>query len=71
MLKKKIKLQVHYTPLYMQKFLKKFNFSKKDYPVTEDFYRREVSIPIFYDLKKKMQDSIVSKLLSVINRYAK
>jgi UDP-4-amino-4,6-dideoxy-L-N-acetyl-beta-L-altrosamine transaminase len=71
MLKRKIKLQVHYTPLYLQKFLKKFNFDKKDYPVTEDFYKREVSIPIFYDLKKQIQDSIINKLTSVISRYVK
>ena len=71
MLAKKIKLQVHYTPLYHQKFLQKFKFNKKDYPISEDFYKRVISMPIYYKLNKTTQNKIIQKLTSCINKYAK
>ncbi len=71
MLKEKINLQVHYTPIYHQNFVKKFKFDKKDYPITEDFYRKEVSLPIFYDLKKDLQKNLIKKIKMCIYKNAK
>ena len=42
---KKLKLQVHYTPLYKQKFLKDLKFRVKT-SLSLKFYEKEVSIPI-------------------------
>ena len=53
MKEKGINLQVHYIPLHFQPFLKN-NFShikNAKFPVAEDFYNREVSLPIYFSLK--------------------
>ena len=71
MLKKKLKLQVHYTPLYKQKFLKDLKFRSKNFPVTEKFYEKEVSIPIFYNLGKSTQKKIIFSINNYLNKYVK
>ena len=66
MLDKNIKLQVHYVPLYNQKFLKKFKFKKSNYPNTEDFYKQEVSLPIYYSLRVSEQKYIIKNILNLL-----
>ena len=54
MLKQGIKLQVHYIPTHLHDYYKKkFKFKKNDFPVSENFYKNEVSLPIYYGLKTK------------------
>ena len=49
-----IRLQVHYIPIHLQPYYrKKYGFKKGDFPVSESFYKKEVSLPIYYSLKKK------------------
>ncbi len=63
-----IKLQVHYIPLHLQPFYKKnFGFKYRDFPITEKFYEKEVSLPIFYSLK----DNELRKVVKLINYYTK
>jgi len=63
-----IKLQVHYIPLHLQPYYRRnFGFSYGDFPVTENFYKKEVSLPIFYSLKEKELDKIV-KLVNQFTR---
>ncbi len=65
--KKNIYLQVHYIPLHFHNyFKKKYNFSKGDFPVSENFYRREISLPIYFDLKSKDQKYICDQLIKVL-----
>ncbi len=71
MLKKKLKLQVHYTPLYKQKFLKHLKFESKNFPITEQFYEKEVSIPIFYNLGKSTQKKIIFSINNYLDKYVK
>ena len=62
-LKKGIKLQVHYVPIYRHSYYKKkFNLKPSNFPNTENFYNQVVSIPIYYNLKKKTQFYIVNCL---------
>ena len=49
--KKKINLQVHYIPVNTQPYYKKkFGFNKKNFTNALDFYQKEISLPIYYDL---------------------
>ena len=66
MFKKGINLQMHYIPLYYHRYLKKFRFNKRDFPVAEDFYQKEVSMPIFYSLRLKDQKSIIRETLKYL-----
>lgn len=40
-------VQVHYIPVYWQPYYKVLGYKKGLCPVAEDFYRREISIPIY------------------------
>jgi dTDP-4-amino-4,6-dideoxygalactose transaminase len=64
--KNKINLQVHYIPIYRQPYYKKkFDYSFKDFPNAESFYKKEVSLPIFYKMKK----SVIFKVFKIIKKY--
>tara|TARA_X000000950_G_C13899004_1_gene654139 strand:- start:726 stop:1871 length:1146 start_codon:yes stop_codon:yes gene_type:complete len=63
MLKKGIKLQVHYIPLYrLDFFKKKFNYS--DFKNSEYFYKNAVSLPIYPSLSKVDQKYVIDNLLN-------
>lgn len=66
--KKKINPQVHYIPIHLQPYYKKkYNFKKGDYPVSEKFYNKEISLPIFYSLR----ESEVKKVAGYIKEFCK
>ena len=55
-----INLQVHYIPIHLLSFYKKkFHYKKGDYPEAEKFYAREISLPIYFDLKMKNVEQII------------
>lgn len=67
-LKKKISLQVHYIPIYNHDlYNKKFKFNRKFFPNSEKFYKKQVSLPIFYDLKVSKVLEICDLLKNFIN----
>ena len=69
LLKFGIKLQVHYIPIYKHTFYKKkFNLKEKNFPHTEKFYNEVISLPIFFDLSKKKQLYIISKIKNIISK---
>jgi len=58
-----IGLQVHYIPIHTQPYYKNyFNFQEGDFPIAEEFYRREISIPIYPTLKYEDLRFVVNKL---------
>lgn len=63
MREKKINLQVHYIPIPMQPYYKKnFDFKIGDFPITEKFYNREVSLPIYFSLKDREIKTVIKYL---------
>lgn len=59
--KKGINLQVHYKPTYKFKYYKKIKFIKsKSMKNSEKFYDQEVSLPIYYQLTKKIQLRVIN-----------
>ena len=66
--KRDIFLQVHYIPIHLQPYYKKnFKYKIGDFPVSEKFYSQEVSLPIYYSLKKKD----VYKIIRLINNFVR
>jgi len=63
--KKKIFLQVHYTPTYRFKKYRS-NFKRINFKNTENFFKETVSIPIYYELKKKDLKFICNQILNVL-----
>ncbi len=64
--KKGINLQVHYIPIHLQPFYKKkFGFKKKQFKNVENFYKNEISLPIYPSLKKNEVYKVINELLSL------
>ena len=56
--------QVHYIPIhYHEYYKKKFNFKKGDFPNSEDFYNKEMSLPIYPLLKKKYVFKVIDNII--------
>ena len=66
LLKKNIQTQVHYIPIPMHPFYKKYHYNKSDYKNANKYYSSCLSIPIFYELNKKMQDTVIKRLVEII-----
>ena len=63
--KKKIKLQVHYIPIHLQPYYKKkFDFKRGDFPIAEKFYEQEISLPIYFSLKKKEINYVANSIIN-------
>ena len=62
----KILTQVHYIPIFLFKHFKKMN-KKSDFPNALKYYNNCLSLPIFYDLKRKDQFTIVHKVKKFLN----
>ena len=68
MKKRDINLQVHYIPVHLQPFYKKnYGCKEGDHPVSEDFYQREVSLPIYPDLMKEDQERVILEIKELLN----
>ena len=67
MLNHNIKLQVHYIPIHLQPYYKKnYGFKKGDFPISEKFYDREVTLPIHFTLKENQIYKIIKSLKKII-----
>ena len=67
MKKKKINLQFHYKPIYRYSFFRKNrNFKITNKINSEKFQKNAVSLPIFYDLKKKNLKKIIVSIKKFI-----
>ena len=67
--KKKIFLQVHYTPIHLQPFYRaKFGYKRGDFPVAEKFFEDEVSLPIYYNLSIKEVNKICTLIKTFLFR---
>jgi dTDP-4-amino-4,6-dideoxygalactose transaminase len=65
MKKNNIILQSHYLPIYRHSFYKqKFNY--RDYPISENFYKKQISLPIYYSLKDREVIKVIKLIMNFI-----
>ena len=58
-----IRLQVHYIPVHLQPYYQtNYNFKSGDFPVAENFYKKEVSLPIFYNLTNDQLSFVIDAI---------
>lgn len=57
-----INTNLHYIPVYLHPYYKKFNFKNKNFPNMEDYYKNAISIPMYYSLSKKNQLFVINHL---------
>lgn len=67
--KKGINLQVHYIPIHLQPFYREnLNFRRGDFPNSEDFYSRAISLPIYPSLTDSELDYVVEEINKGISK---
>jgi UDP-4-amino-4,6-dideoxy-N-acetyl-beta-L-altrosamine transaminase len=65
---KNIFCQVHYIPVHLQPYYRRhFGCREGDFPVCEEFYRREVSIPMYPALEGDDLEYISTQILKSLN----
>lgn len=63
-----INLQVHYIPVHLQPYYKNnFGFKEGDFPIAEDFYKGEVSLPVYPRLDLGDLELISGRILNTLN----
>jgi len=62
-----IKVQVHYIPVYLQPYYRNMGYRKGVCPVAEDFYEREISLPVYPDLNAEDQAYVINIINTIIN----
>ena len=68
---KNIFVNLHYLPIHLQPFYRKFGFKKNQFPVAEEYGKTAISIPIYPNLKRKEQFKIINLIKSFFNKYVK
>ena len=63
---KGIGINLHYIPVHTQPYYRRLGFRQGDFPEAERYYNEAISLPIYYDLKEKEQNFIVSKFAEVL-----
>lgn len=66
-----IACNVHYKPLPMLTAYKKLGFDIKDYPNAFDFYKNEITIPLYSKLTDEQVDYIIDNFKEIVEEYAK
>ena len=60
--KNKVDTNIHYIPIHLHPFFRKMGFKNRQFPVTENYYKNCISLPIYYLLTKTQQYKIINLL---------
>lgn len=63
-----VSVNVHFIPLPMMSFYKSLGYDIKNYPVAYDNYSREISLPVYYDLKEQEMEMVVNAVKYAIHK---
>lgn len=66
-----IACNVHYKPLPMLTAYKKLGFDIKEYPNAFDFYKNEITLPLYSKLTDEQVDYIINNFKEIIEEYTK
>ncbi|MEI6713234.1 MAG: UDP-4-amino-4,6-dideoxy-N-acetyl-beta-L-altrosamine transaminase [Verrucomicrobiota bacterium] len=58
--------QVHYIPVHTQPWYQQLGFKYGDFPQSETYYSRALSLPMYYDLTDADQDRVVAALKEIL-----
>ena len=61
-------VQVHYIPLYWQPYYQQLGYKRGICPQAEDFYQREISIPLYPSMTDKEINYAIETIFSVFKR---
>jgi UDP-4-amino-4,6-dideoxy-N-acetyl-beta-L-altrosamine transaminase len=62
-----IGVNVHYIPIHTQPFYEQLGFRRGDFPASEHYYSRAISIPLFPALTEEQQDRVATVLAEALS----
>tara|TARA_B110000879_G_scaffold103590_1_gene139807 strand:- start:6393 stop:7589 length:1197 start_codon:yes stop_codon:yes gene_type:complete len=65
--KNNIYCQIHYVPCHLMPYYKQFGYNVGDFPVSENYYRKCISLPIYPKLTKIEQQYVIEKIDNFYN----
>ena len=57
-----IGVNVHYQPVHTQPYYQQLGFRRGDFPVSEWYYDRALSMPLYFGLDEEKQDRVIAAL---------
>jgi UDP-4-amino-4,6-dideoxy-N-acetyl-beta-L-altrosamine transaminase len=63
---KGIGVNVHYIPIHTQPYYQQFGFSEGDFPNSESYYSKTISIPLYHTMTAEQQDKVLDALKKVL-----
>jgi UDP-4-amino-4,6-dideoxy-N-acetyl-beta-L-altrosamine transaminase len=60
--------QVHYIPVYLHPYYRKLGYRKWQCLKAEEFYRREISIPLYQGMKDKDVQRVIKAIFAVLKK---
>ncbi len=64
---KDVSVNVHFQPLPLFSVYKKMGYDINHYPVAYDNYKREISLPVYYDLTDEMLHTVIHAVIDSVN----
>ena len=62
---KNVGVNLHYIPVHIQPYYRKLGFNWGDFPNSETYYKKAISLPIFPSLSEDKQRYVISTLKSL------
>lgn len=62
-----ISANVHYIPIHLQPDYRRLGFAVGDFPASEHYYSRAISIPLFPAMTEEQQDRVILSLIRVLS----
>jgi UDP-4-amino-4,6-dideoxy-N-acetyl-beta-L-altrosamine transaminase len=62
-----IGVNVHYIPIHTQPYYQKFGFKDGDFPDSESYYSKVISLPLTHVMEIKQQDKVINSLEKAIS----
>lgn len=63
-----IAVNVHFLPVPATSFYRNMGYNMQDYPVALDAFRREISLPVYYDLSPEQQGMVIKALIEAVEQ---
>ncbi|HEX3974331.1 MAG TPA: UDP-4-amino-4,6-dideoxy-N-acetyl-beta-L-altrosamine transaminase [Stellaceae bacterium] len=57
-----ILVNVHYIPVHLQPYYRRFGFAPGDYPAAEGYYDNAITLPLYASMSDEQQDRVVTAL---------
>ena len=60
-------VNLHYIPVHLQPYYENIGFRKGDFPLSENYYTKAISIPIYPQLEEQKQKHVINSIYKVVS----